>query len=185
SQRRHTFLGSPGENQCCALLPVRVSQVRTDGQRALGLGQTAFIITLPVEGIREARSGLRVGAIERDSPARQCLRRLQGFREISPSKIRRLCLSLGQTFVATSKARIESDGLLKAVLCESTVLRVGFPCMPQTTLIRHPGIEASRRLAHCAVQFGLGDGRGHSKGYGLSNLVLHCKNIEKIAIIPL
>src|SRR5438552_4011676 len=143
------------------------------------------LLLLSVEGIREASSGLRVGTIERDSPARQCLRRLQGFREISPSKISRLRLRLGQTFVATSKARIELDGLLKEFHCASTVLRVGFPRMPQTALIRRPGIEAPRWLAHRAVQFGLGDGRGHSKRDGLGNVVLHCENIEEIAIIAL
>ena len=91
---------------------------------ARGLGQTAFIIPLSVEGIREARAGLRISTIECDSPARQGLRRLQGFCESSTAKIRRLRLRLGEPFVATRKARIEIDGLLKAVLCERTVLRV-------------------------------------------------------------
>jgi hypothetical protein len=58
--------------------------------------------------------GLRVGAIERDGPARQRLCRFEGFREISPAKISRLGLNPRETFVAAGKARIEIYSLLKA-----------------------------------------------------------------------
>src|SRR5439155_5463109 len=136
----------------CALLAVRVGEFWAYRQRALGLGQTAFIIALSVERIGKARTGLCVGTIERDSTARQCLRRLECFQEISPTKISRLRSNSGHAFVATGKARIEIYGLLKKHLCESIVLGVGFTRVPETALIRRPGIEAPWQPAHSAVQ---------------------------------
>ena len=104
---------------------MRVGQVRTYRQSLLGLGQTAFIIALSIERISEARSPLRIGTIERDRPARQCLGRTQRFLETSPLIVSRLALSPGETLVAPGKARIEVDSLLKKFLRESVVLRGG------------------------------------------------------------
>src|SRR5260370_11971547 len=55
--------------------------------------------------------------------------------------------------------------------------------MPKSALVSRPGVEAAGRLAHRAVQFGIGDGRRDCDCYGLGNLVLQCENIGNFAIV--
>ena len=102
---------------------MRVGQVRTYRQSLLGLGQTAFIIALSIECISETRSPLRIGTIERDRPARQCLGRALRFGEVVCLKCGgRLRLSPGEAGIGGGESRVESDCLLKERLGASVVV---------------------------------------------------------------
>jgi hypothetical protein len=57
--------------------------------------------------------------------------------------------------------------------------------MPQAALIGGPGVEAIRRLAHCALALRPGDGRSYRDRHRLANLVLHRKNVGEVAVVVL
>ena len=100
-------------------------------------------------------------------------------------KIGRMPLSGSEALVASGKARIEINGLLKKFLRERVVISVGFSEMPQPTLVGSPGVEAAGRLAHRALLLGLGDGRSDRGGDRLRDLVLHREDVDEVTVVAL
>src|ERR1051325_7430055 len=57
--------------------------------------------------------------------------------------------------------------------------------MPKSSLIGGPRVEASWRLTHRALLFGLSNRRHYGHCDRLSNFVLNCKNVGQIPVIRL
>jgi hypothetical protein len=119
------------------------------------------MIAAPVERERKAGAGFRIATIERDRAPRQCFFRALRLRAIARLKyIARSVEGGGKPCVASRKDRIQIDGPLKELLRKSVILCAGLTEVPQTSLIRSPGVEAFRRLAQGPVLLGIGNG-GH------------------------
>jgi hypothetical protein len=80
---------------------------------------------------------------------------------------------------------VDTNGLLKELLCENVVVRGDFEDMPQAALIGGPSIEVSRWLSYSPSKLSVPDRRGDRNRHSLCDLVLQGENIGEIAIIAL
>jgi hypothetical protein len=107
----------------------------------------------------------------------------KGDLAISPLVVSRVAYDRTEALVSPGKVRIEINRLLKEIPCESDVLGSQFIKMPQTGLIRRPGIEAIRRLVHRALLFGGSNSRSGRDCNRFGDLVLHRENIRELPVV--
>jgi hypothetical protein len=84
-------------------------EIRRQRQRALSLGQRAFMVTAPRQDHSETRPSFRLRAIERDRPACQQLGRAHCFGKTACLKVSRLGLSNGQAHIGSREGRVEIE----------------------------------------------------------------------------